>query len=220
MKYPLLSDDGIVRFLRQVRFNPVFRRTATRIPIWSFLKYIGVSRQTAYCIMLRRYHHELHAATREKLSLGADLVARGLYFTRRDRKWMPVLPSSLEIKWPGIYSGASLEMENSRGDPHMGVSQQALPEPVRQRGRSSAVPPLPGGAGQMDAPAIRNPQKRPRRRRICSRLSKRFPYVKFSNPKHWRKQQIAAKAARKLNRLRALASARNAGLGSQAADRS
>jgi hypothetical protein len=80
----LLTDREIINFLRTLRHDKYFKH-AQRVPIDSLCRLMGMSRQTAYMVMLGRY--PISTNVRAKLSHGHDLVCRGLQFTRRWRHW-------------------------------------------------------------------------------------------------------------------------------------
>jgi hypothetical protein len=207
----LLTDDEVVKFLRSLRYDPQYRQRDRRVPLGSLLKYIGVSRQTAYEIMLNRT--AVSERLRVKFSQGYDLVERGLRFTRRKRAWAPDnhFRAVAELP-PSPYALVPSEMEPDRGHPHMGVSQQALPEPVRRRSGLPPVPKVRWHQGKVVTKTVRHHRTTYEARGQASgELGVGLRPKKFQKSRHWRKQHAAAKRARAVT-LRALRRARNARL--------
>ena len=196
MQYPLLDDEQLIRFLRDLHYNPIYRKRDTRVPFKSLLAHVDLSRQTGYEVLHRRYRPS--PTIRAKVSLAAFLVRHGAYFTRRNGKWVWVYPPSLADTFTGLYPDEQIIRGAVDGHQNMGVSQQTLSQPVRQPAGSPAVPEMRRDQGQVAAAKIRNTKSRSCLRLACESLGRRFRPFKFSHTLHWKKQYLAQVRANRL----------------------
>jgi hypothetical protein len=197
----LLTDDEIVRFLRQLRYDPQYHQPGRRLPLQSLLNLVGVPRKTADLIMLKCT--PVSERIRAKISQAADLVARGIKFTHKGGVYVAELPGSpyALVATPEI----------GDGDPHMGVSQQALPEPVRPRRRLPAVPKVRWNSGEVVTTSVRHfIDGDPAGGSDLEVARRRFFVDEFPKSPHWRKQLVAARAARRRAQFRLMDRAGNA----------